>query len=108
MGVEENWERLKAFQPFHYDKNLLQWNQDGNGPPPQFVSTDGAFGNPMCWEKLRNSAGKKWILMLLFVVGRLVFSLLCIYNFKGIVFALLRRGNFVDENKNGTYRWTNL
>lgn len=57
--VEENWERLKAFQPFHYDKNLLQWNQDGNGPPPQFVSTDGAFGNPMCWEKLRNSAGKK-------------------------------------------------
>ncbi|MGK3737373.1 MAG: hypothetical protein ACI8RD_001904 [Bacillariaceae sp.] len=57
--AEENWERLKAFKPFHYDKDILQWTQDGHGPPPQFVSTDGAFGNPMCWEKLRNSAGKQ-------------------------------------------------
>ena len=57
--AEKNWERLKAFKPFNYDKNVLQWTQDGHGPPPQFVSTDGAFGNPMCWEKLKNSAGKQ-------------------------------------------------
>ena len=57
--AEANWARLKAFEPFEYDKKLLRWTQDGRGPPPQFVATDGAFGNPKCWEKLKNSIEKE-------------------------------------------------
>ena len=57
--AEANWAKLKAFKPFTYDKKLLRWTQDGHGPPPQFVATDGAFGSPKAWEKLRNSAGKE-------------------------------------------------
>lgn len=59
MRAEQNWERLKQFQGFKYDKNLLRWTQNEHGPPPQFVSTDGAFGNPKCWQRLRDSAGFK-------------------------------------------------
>ena len=51
--AEESWARLKAFRPFNYDSKLLRWYQDGNGPPIQFVASDGAFGNPKCWEKLK-------------------------------------------------------
>jgi hypothetical protein len=57
VRAEKNWERLKAFESFQFDKKLLRWTQNEHGPPPQFVSTDGAFGNPKCWEKLRDSAG---------------------------------------------------
>ncbi|KAG7361044.1 hypothetical protein IV203_036144 [Nitzschia inconspicua] len=57
--AEANWAKLKAFKPFQYDKKLLRWTQDGHGPPPQFVATDGAFGNPKCWEKLKNSIQKE-------------------------------------------------
>jgi hypothetical protein len=57
--AEANWAKLKAFKPFRYDQKLLRWTQDGHGPPPQFVATDGAFGNPKCWEKLRNSIDKE-------------------------------------------------
>ena len=57
--AEKNWERLKQFQSFQFDKKLLQWTQNDQGPPPQFVSTDGAFGNQKCWQKLRDSIGFK-------------------------------------------------
>lgn len=57
--AEANWAKLKAFKPFQYDKKLLRWTQDGHGPPPQFVATDGAFGSPKCWEKLKNSIEKE-------------------------------------------------
>lgn len=57
LRAEKNWERLKEFQSFQYDKKLLRWTQNTQGPPPQFVSTDGAFGNQKCWQKLRDSAG---------------------------------------------------
>mmetsp|Transcript_11928 Transcript_11928/g.30265 ORF Transcript_11928/g.30265 Transcript_11928/m.30265 type:complete len:790 (+) Transcript_11928:76-2445(+) len=57
MRAEKNWERLKEFQAFEYDKKVLRWTQNTQGPPPQFVSTDGAFGNQKCWQKLRDSAG---------------------------------------------------
>lgn len=57
--AEVNWSRLKQFQPFDYDTRLLKWTQNEQGPPPQFVSTDGAFGNPKCWQRLRESAGFK-------------------------------------------------
>jgi hypothetical protein len=57
--AEANWARLKAFKPFQYDKKLLRWKQDGHGPPPQFVATDGAFGSPRCWAKLRDSIEKE-------------------------------------------------
>jgi len=36
----------------------LQFEQQGKGPSSQFVSTDGAFGNPACWKTLRNSIGQ--------------------------------------------------
>mmetsp|Transcript_17498 Transcript_17498/g.48318 ORF Transcript_17498/g.48318 Transcript_17498/m.48318 type:complete len:790 (-) Transcript_17498:119-2488(-) len=57
--AEQNWERLKQFEAFDYDKNLLQFTQNDHGPPPQFVSTDGAFGSQKCWQRLRDSAGFK-------------------------------------------------
>jgi hypothetical protein len=57
--AESNWAKVKAFKPFVYDPKLLKWTQDGNPPPNQFVATDGAFGNPQCWEKLRDSIEKE-------------------------------------------------
>jgi len=57
VRAEKNWERLKEFKAFQFDKKLLRWTQDEHGPPPQFVSTDGAFGNQKCWQKLRDSVG---------------------------------------------------
>ena len=32
--------------------------KDNVAPPPTFVTTDGAMGNPKCWEKLRDQGGK--------------------------------------------------
>jgi flavin-dependent dehydrogenase len=57
--AEANWAKVKAFQPFVYDPKLLRWTQGGNPPPNQFVATDGAFGNPQCWAKLKNSIKKE-------------------------------------------------
>jgi len=57
--AEANWAKLKAKKPFSYDTKLLRWTQNGVEPPPQFVTTDGAFGSPKCWEKLKNSQGKE-------------------------------------------------
>jgi len=55
LKAEENWKRLKQFQAFEYDPKILS-NDDG---PPQFVTDDGATGNPQCWEKLRAQGGKE-------------------------------------------------
>jgi flavin-dependent dehydrogenase len=57
--AEENWTKLKAFKAFEYDSKLLRWDQDGNPPPKQFVASDGAFGNPKCWEKLAQQKNKE-------------------------------------------------
>lgn len=56
--AEENWARIKAFQSFEYDPKLLRTVQNGKPAPKQFVTSDGAMGNPKCWEKLKNSSGK--------------------------------------------------
>ena len=53
LQAEQNWARLKASKPFHYDPKLLTNLQDGITPPPQFVTGDGGVGNPKCWDKLR-------------------------------------------------------
>jgi len=58
LRADENWSRLKEFQGFEYDTKLLQFDQRGMGPSSQFVSTDGAFGNPACWTMLRKSIGQ--------------------------------------------------
>ena len=57
--AEATWERIKAFEPFDYDTKLLSKEQQGKPPPPQFVTTDGALGNPKCWEKLKDSVEKE-------------------------------------------------
>ncbi len=56
LRAEENWSRLKASKSFEYDKTVLSAVQHGVPPPPQFVTDDGASGNPRCWEKLRMQA----------------------------------------------------
>ncbi|KAL9190502.1 hypothetical protein ACHAXT_000208 [Thalassiosira profunda] len=53
LRAESNWERLKSSTAFDYDPTNLSVVQDG---PPQFVTDDGAAGNPKCWEKLRSQA----------------------------------------------------
>lgn len=53
LRVEQNWASLKGFKAFSYDPKLLNKVQDGIPPPPQFVTEDGAVGNPQCWAKLR-------------------------------------------------------
>jgi flavin-dependent dehydrogenase len=57
--AEANWDRVKAFEPFEYDPKLLMAEQNGKPAPKQFVTSDGAIGNPKCWEKLKNSMDKK-------------------------------------------------
>lgn len=57
--AEANWERVKAFEPFDYDPRLLRAEQNGIPAPKPFVTSDGAFGNPQCWEKLKKSMGKE-------------------------------------------------
>ena len=57
--AEANWSRLKEMKPFQYDPKLLSSEQNGIPPPPQFVSSDGASGNPKCWAKLSELQGKE-------------------------------------------------
>ena len=58
--AEEKWSKLKAMNPFSYDPTWLRWTQDyGTKPAPQFVATDGAFGNPNCWSKLKSRIGRE-------------------------------------------------
>mmetsp|Transcript_9940 Transcript_9940/g.14050 ORF Transcript_9940/g.14050 Transcript_9940/m.14050 type:complete len:663 (+) Transcript_9940:133-2121(+) len=59
LRAEENWSKLKAFKGFEYDQKLLKQVQNGIPPPPQFVTEDGAIGNPKCWEKLREQQDKE-------------------------------------------------
>ena len=51
--AEANWSRLKSSKAFEYDITNLSSVQNGIPPPPQFVTDDGAAGNPKCWVKLR-------------------------------------------------------
>ena len=53
--AEANWSRLKSSKAFEYDVTNLSAIQNGIPPPPQFVTEDGAAGNPKCWAKLRSS-----------------------------------------------------
>jgi len=53
--AETNWSRLKSSVPFDYDTTNLKQNDD-NPPCPQFVTEDGATGNPKCWAKLRSQS----------------------------------------------------
>lgn len=57
--AEANWDRVKAFEQFSYDTKLLEKDQNGNPPPRQFVTDDGAMGSTKCWEKLRSSVNKE-------------------------------------------------
>ena len=54
LRTEERWARVKAFQPFEYDSRVGK-STNKHGPPPQFVTTDGAKGSERCWERLRMS-----------------------------------------------------
>jgi hypothetical protein len=62
LRAEENWSRLRASRAFAYDPKILPSGdaaRDGiPPPPPQFVTDDGAVGNPRCWTKLREQRGK--------------------------------------------------
>ena len=57
--AEERWSKLKAFEEFNYDSKILNNNQSDQPPVREFVTMDGAKGNPKCWEKLTNLEGKK-------------------------------------------------
>lgn len=57
LRAEENWKRLRESQPFDYDLKIKREVQNGNPPPNQFVTSDGALGNPEAWEKLRQQFG---------------------------------------------------
>jgi len=54
LRTEENWRRLRDFEPFKYDNKLKRSIQNGIPPPPSFVTDDGAKGNPEAWKKLRD------------------------------------------------------
>ena len=56
LRAEENWSRLKSSKAFEYDKTLPLAVQKGVPPPPQFVTDDGASGNPRSWERLRQQS----------------------------------------------------
>jgi len=51
LRTEENWTRLKASKAFEFDGKLLT---EDNANIPEFVTDDGAKGNPKCWTKLRD------------------------------------------------------
>lgn len=51
------WTKLKASSEFKYDVEHLRKVQNGVPPPPSFLTSDGAKGNPLCWEALRSSGG---------------------------------------------------
>jgi hypothetical protein len=56
--AEENWSKLKSFKPFRFDSSTMR-SSASNQSAPQFVTEDGAVGNPLCWEKLRAQDGKR-------------------------------------------------
>jgi 2-polyprenyl-6-methoxyphenol hydroxylase-like FAD-dependent oxidoreductase len=54
--TQQNWERLKNTEELKdYDPKWLG-NTSNKNRPPQFVTTDGASGNPECWAALREVA----------------------------------------------------
>ena len=52
LRAEENWTRLKQSKALTYDPKLLG-RQQREQSPFKFITTDGAEGNPRCWETLR-------------------------------------------------------
>ena len=46
LHAKRSWSKAKAFQAFETDQHT--------SPPKQFVTNDGAAGNPHCWQKLRD------------------------------------------------------
>lgn len=59
LAAEKRWSDLKASKSFNYDPQLLEPTQNGVEPPFQFVTEDGAQGNPRCWTKLREQSAKE-------------------------------------------------
>ena len=57
VRTEQNWKRLRDSESFDYDMKSMCLTQDGKPPPFQFVTSDGAIGNPNSWEKLRLQSG---------------------------------------------------
>ena len=53
LRAEQNWKRLRKSEPFSYDSKLKRSIQNGVPPPFEFVTSDGALGNPDAWKKLR-------------------------------------------------------
>ena len=59
LRADSMWSKLKSSQPFDYDITNLSQVQNGIEPPVQFVTDDGAKGNPAAWSKLRESQSSK-------------------------------------------------
>ena len=57
--TELNWSRLKSSKSFDYDVTNLSTTTSDESPPPQFVTSDGACGNPNCWSKLRSQSNSQ-------------------------------------------------
>lgn len=57
VRAEQNWKRLRDSESFDYDMKSMCLTQDGKPPPFQFVTSDGALGNPNSWKKLRLQSG---------------------------------------------------
>lgn len=58
LRAEENWARLRASEGFYHDPTLSTTTTT-TPPAPTFVTTDGARGNPKCWDALRNVSESK-------------------------------------------------
>lgn len=56
LRTEDNWKRLRDSKAFHYDPKLLRQEQNGQPPPTQFVTVDGAIGSDAAWSKLRQQS----------------------------------------------------
>ena len=59
LRADSMWSKLKSSKPFDYDITNLSQVQNGIEPPVQFVTDDGAKGNPAAWSKLRSQQSKK-------------------------------------------------
>ena len=59
LKADSMWSKLKSSKPFDYDITNLSQVQNGIEPPVQFVTDDGAKGNPAAWSKLRESQSSK-------------------------------------------------
>jgi hypothetical protein len=53
LRAETNWSKVKAFRAFETDQYYT------TSLPEQFVTNDGADGNPRCWKKLRDISDSK-------------------------------------------------